>query len=211
MQAVPGERRAATLRPYTPRDTLASCRHEPGCRGMAPPGLHVMPGPDSRLQQPIVGLLSGLKGAEQEHKQGDKKPASPHRRVATAKGGKPLDIIAVNMSGRKCKAAESLAFPRTAPARAPALARHGTAPLPPPRPRGSLTQPSCEAAPASVGLRALRLANERHFPGNHRQLHPPNLTLLRKLNCSHVKARAAGEQSLMFWCVPSPCRIRPKI
>lgn len=75
------------------------------------------------------------------------------------------------------------------------MARHG--PAAPPAP-GRPTQPSCKAAPAFGVLWALYLANKRYSPGNHRKLHPPNLTLLHKSNCSHVKARAAGERASCF-------------
>lgn len=101
------------------------------------------------------------------------------------------------MSGRKWKAADSLASPKCFPiySAGTGMARHG--PAAPPAP-GRPTQPSCEAAPAFGVLWALYLANKRYSPGNHGKLHPPNLTLLHKLNCSHVKARAAGERASCF-------------
>lgn len=53
--------------------------------------------------------------------------------------------------------------------------------------------PSMEAVPVTSRLQALCLANKKRSPGNHRKLHAPNLTLLHKSNCSHVKGRAARE------------------
>lgn len=160
---------------------------------MAVPGLYIVPGSDPCLQ--------GLKGTEQEHKQDDKKPASLLGKACTAGGQNSLlQETWLGGEGKQQKAWLSLrAFLGTvlAPASAQVQARVQRS-LPAPSPRRLHTQPVGETTPASCRLAASLPANARHPLGNHRELHLPNLMLLHKWNCSHVKDRAAEERASCF-------------
>lgn len=142
-------------------------------------------------------LLSRLKGAEEEHRQGNKMPTSLHGRAATARAENPP--CCSKHVWEKRKAAESPAFPECFPMHGAStgtdVAWHGPA-VPP---ATGVPPPALLCATVVSGwLWALHLANKRHSLGNHCKLHPPNLTPLHKPSCSHVKVRAARERASCF-------------